>query len=196
MTTGLVALPSALARLLLSFLPGRSIPSLLGVSHRARRLCAGLHELNLSSCEKLDDVRFISSLMRLRTLDLSGCSKQLVDVSPLLSLTSLTALYLDFTHRDYRGSQLTDVSSLSALLALETLHLVGCGRLVDVSPLSTLASLTTLNLRRCSQLSNVSPLSSLTSLTSFEPVWLWSVEQCITLVILYLLNQLGPARVS
>ena len=48
---GLVALPSALAHLLLSFLSGRAIPSLLGVSHTARRLCACLHELNLSSCE-------------------------------------------------------------------------------------------------------------------------------------------------
>ena len=60
---GLVALPSALVRLLLSFLPGRAIPSLLGVSHTARRLCACLHELDLSSCEKLDDVRFVSSLV-------------------------------------------------------------------------------------------------------------------------------------
>jgi hypothetical protein len=49
----LTALPSALARLLLSFLPGRAIPSLLGVSHTARRLCAYLYELNLSSCNEL-----------------------------------------------------------------------------------------------------------------------------------------------
>ena len=50
---GLVALPSALARLLLRFLPGRAIPSLLGVSHTARRLCAYLYELNMSSCRKM-----------------------------------------------------------------------------------------------------------------------------------------------
>ena len=48
----LVALPTTLARLLLSFLPGRAIPSLLGVSHMTRRLCACLRELDLSSCEE------------------------------------------------------------------------------------------------------------------------------------------------
>ena len=51
-----MALPSVLARLLLSFLPGRAIPSLLGVSHTARQLCAGMHELDLSGCEELDDI--------------------------------------------------------------------------------------------------------------------------------------------
>ena len=81
--TGLVALPSVLARLLLSFLPGRIIPNLLGVSHTARRLCACLHDLDLSSCEELDDVRFLSSLVSLRNLDLSGCSDQLVALKTL-----------------------------------------------------------------------------------------------------------------
>ena len=66
--TGLVALPSALVPLLLSFLPGRSIPSLLGMCHAARRLCAYIHELDLSSA-----VRFLSSLVRLRLLNLSEC---------------------------------------------------------------------------------------------------------------------------
>ena len=49
--SGLTALPSDLARLLLSFLPGRAIPSLLGVRHTARWLCTCLHELDLSSCD-------------------------------------------------------------------------------------------------------------------------------------------------
>ena len=120
---GLVVLPSTLARLLLSFLPGRAIPSLLGVSHTARRLCACLYDLVLSSCKELDDVRFVSSLVRLRTLDLSGCSVQLVDVSPLSLLTSLNALYLGVDDDQY--SQLVDVSPFSALVALETLHVVG-----------------------------------------------------------------------
>ena len=141
-----MALPSALARLLLSFLPGRAIPSLLGVSHTARRLCACLHELDLSSCEELDDVRFVSSLVRLRTLDLSDCSEQLVDVSPLSSLTSLNALYLGLQCDVDRYGQLADVSPLSSLVALETLHLVGCEQLIDVSPLSTLTSLTSLDM--------------------------------------------------
>ena len=127
--TGLTALPSALARLLLSFLLGRAIPSLLGVSRTARRLCACLYELNLSSCEELDDVRFVSSLVRLRTLDLSKCSEQFVDVSPLSSLTSLDALYLGRSQDMWNQSiRVVNVSRspLSSLVALETLYLVGC----------------------------------------------------------------------
>ena len=102
---GLAALPSDLARLLLSFLHGRSIPSLLGVSQSARQMCVCIYGLDLSRCDKLDDVRFLSSLVRLRILDLSGCSKQLVDVSPLSSLTSLTTLYLRnvYGHRPAGG---------------------------------------------------------------------------------------------
>ena len=84
---GLVTLPSALARLLGSFLPGRAIPSMLGVSHTARWLCACLHEVDISSCRELDDVKFVSTMVRLRTLDLRDCSEQFVDVSPLSSLT-------------------------------------------------------------------------------------------------------------
>ena len=85
---------------------------------------------------------FVSSLVRLRTLDLSGCNKELVEVSPLSSLTSLNALYVDFTRRDkQRRGQLFNVSSISSLAELETLHLVGCEHLIDVSPLSSLACL-------------------------------------------------------
>ena len=158
---GLVALPSALARLLLSFLPGRAIPSLLGVSHTARRLCACLHKLNLSWCEKLDDVRFVSSLVKLRTLYLS-CCRRLSDATPLSSLTSLTSLNLRLCY------QLSDVSPLSSLTSMTSLDLSECGQLSDVSPLSSLTSLTSLNLNYCYQLSDVSPLSSLTSLTSLD----------------------------
>ena len=158
-------MPSALARLLLSFLPDRAIPSMLSVSHSARQLCACLYELDLSSCEKLTDVSFLSSLVRLRTLDLSECSYQLVDVSPS-SLTPLNAVYL--LNAFFRRSQLADVSPLSGFVALETLRLVGCVRLIDVSPLSSLTSLTSLNLSWCYLLSDVSALSSLTSLTTLD----------------------------
>ena len=105
---GLVALPFALAPLLLSFLSGRAILSLLGVSHTSRQLCTCLHKLDLSSCEELDDVSFVLSLVRLRTLDLSDCSEQLVDVSPLSSLTLLNALYLGCKH-SFCHRQLADV---------------------------------------------------------------------------------------
>ena len=162
-----MALPSVLEHLLLSFLPGRAIPSLLGVSHTARRLCACLHELDLSGCEELDDMRFASSLVKLWTLDLSDCSERLVDVSPLSSLTSLHMLYLGCGDNVGQYTQLVDVMPLSSLVALKTVHLVGCG-LIDVSPLSTLISLTSLDMSWCHQLSNVSPLSSLTSLTSLN----------------------------
>jgi len=54
-----VALPSTLARLLLSFLPGQAIPNLLGVSHAARWLCACLHDLDMSLCRDFDDFEFL-----------------------------------------------------------------------------------------------------------------------------------------
>ena len=136
--SGLTAFLSDLARLLLSFLPGRAISSQLGVSHTARRLCACLHELDLSSCEELVDLRFVSSLVRLRNLDLSYCRR------------------------------LSNVSSLSRLISLISLNLCVCNQLSNVSPLSSLASLTSLIMSGCSQLSDVSPLSSLTSLTSLN----------------------------
>jgi hypothetical protein len=113
----LTALPSDLARLLLSFLPGRDIPNMLSVSHTARRLCACLHELDLSRSRELNGVRFLSSLVRLRTLDLSYCCR-LNNVSPLSSLTYLTSLNLG------RCGQLNDVSPLSALTSLTSLDLL------------------------------------------------------------------------
>ena len=159
--TGLTALPSDLVRLMLSFLNGRAIPSLLSVSHTARWLCACVYELNLPPC--VDNVRFLSAFISLASLDLSWC--QLSDVSPLFSLASLTLLNL-------RGcAQLSDVSPLSSLTSLAYLNLSWCDQLIDVSPLSSLISLTSLDLGRCFQLSNVSPLSSLTSLTSLDLHW-------------------------
>ena len=80
--------------------------------------------MDLSACEELDDVSFLSSLVRMRTLELSECSAQLVDVSPLSSLTSLTTLHLRYAYA--RKGQLVDISPLSALVALETLHLIRC----------------------------------------------------------------------
>ena len=142
---------------------------MLSVSHTARRLCVCLHKLDMSLCQELDNVRFVSSLVRLRTLDLSDCSEQLVDVSPLSSLTSLTALYLNFTRSGVRRrGHLADVSPLSVLVTLQTLHLAGCEQLNVLSPLSTLTSLISLDMSRCDQLNSVSPLSSLNSLTNLN----------------------------
>jgi len=174
-------MPSALARLLLSFLPGRAIPNLLGVSHTARRLCACLHELDLSSCEELGNMRFVSSLVRLRTLDLSNCSEQLVDLSPLSSLTSLTSLNLH-----HRCGQQSNVSILSTLTSLASLNLsivllsaaqfissivphrldqLGPGLVWSAEQLA-LSSLSSLD-QRC-YISDLTPLSHLTSLTSLN----------------------------
>ena len=139
---------------MLSFLPGPAIPNMLGVSHTTRRLCACLHELDLSSCRKLEDVRFVSSLVSLRTLDLSDCSDQLVDVSPLSSVISLTSLKL------HNCRKLNNLAPLSTLTSLTNLHLRCCGELCDVSLLLTLTSLTNLDLSWCEQLLDVSPVKS------------------------------------
>ena len=91
---GLVTWTSDLARLLMSFLPGRAIPSLLGGSHTARRLCAYLYELDLSSCKEGDNgVRTLSSLRSLQQLDLSSCGISDDGVRALSSLTTLQQVF-------------------------------------------------------------------------------------------------------
>ena len=108
--------------------------------------------------------------MSVRTLDLSGCSEQLVDVSPLSSLICLNVLYLDFTgNGSDRHVQLAVVSPLSVLVELETLHLAGCKNIIDVSPLSTLTS-----------------LHDQLVLAAFV-----SAARCFTTLIPHLLDQLG-----
>ena len=142
---------------------------------------------------KLDDVMFVSSLVRLRTLDLSNCSLQLVDGLPLSSLTSLNALYLDYACLNcHLHGHLVDVSPVSSLVALQTLQLVGCGRLTDVSPLSFLTSLTSLDLSKSSQLVNVVPLSSLTSLISLRMCCCNRLGNVSPTIITHLLDQCGP----
>lgn len=187
------ALPSDIAHMLLSFLPGRSIPSLLGVSHTAQRLCTCLHELDLSSCEKLDDARFVSSLVRLRSLDLSDCSEQLDDVTPLSSLISLNCLSLGKRNDVvFLVSQLVDLSPLSSLVALKTLHLVRCGKVSDLLPLSTLTSLTSLDFRQM-LLAERCVTSVLPHLPDqLEPVRVSSVERCVNSVVSHLLDEVEP----
>ena len=90
---------------------------------------------------ELDDARFVSSLVRLRSLDLSDCSEQLDDVTPLSSLISLNCLSLGKRNDVvFLVSQLVDLSPLSSLVALKTLHLVRCGNVSDLLPLLTLTS--------------------------------------------------------
>jgi len=64
--------------------------------------------------------------------ELSLQNKQIVDVSPLVTLTSLTKLNLS-------QNQIVDVSPLTTLTRLQYLDLRG-NRIVDVSPLQTLIS--------------------------------------------------------
>ena len=81
---------------------------------------------------------------------------QIIDVSPLAGLTSLTELGIG-------GNPGIDVSLLAGLTNLSVLNL-GYNQIVDVSPLAGLTNLTRLYLYG-NQIIDVSPLSGLTGLT-------------------------------
>jgi hypothetical protein len=81
---------------------------------------------------------------------------EIVDLSPLSTLTNLATLYLSY-------NKIVDLSPLSTLTGLTRLYL-GCNQIVDLSPLSTLTGLTTLYLGG-NQIVDLSPLSTLTGLT-------------------------------
>jgi len=87
---------------------------------------------------------------------LTASSKDIVSLSGIENLTSLTNLGLDINH-------ITDISPLSTLTSLTELRL-NVNQISDISPLSNLKFLTRLSLIT-NQISGLSPLSTLTSLT-------------------------------
>jgi Leucine-rich repeat (LRR) protein len=111
-----------------------------------------IRTLNLSFRE-VSDLRPLSSLTSLQVLYLSRT--RVIDLRPLSSLTSLRELNLSYT-------QVSDVRPLSSLTSLQRLYLGGT-LVRDVRPLSGMTSLQILSLYTTG-VSDVSSLSSLTSL--------------------------------
>ena len=117
-----------------------------------------LKYLNLSNNYTLTDLRGLSDLTGLRTLNLRNCD--ITDLSPLSGLTGLRHLVLK------ENNSLLDLSPLSGLTGLTALNLRH-NDISDLSPLSGLSSLTFLDLRR-NDIADLSPLSGLVGLTTLR----------------------------
>ncbi len=102
---------------------GRGIRSLTGLEHAVR-----LRRLGIPDYHQIVDLSPLASLTNLVSLEVPG--NQIVDVSPLASLTRLERLNL-------RSNEIVDVSPLASLTRLEELWLGG-NEIVDVSPLASL----------------------------------------------------------
>ena len=86
-------------------------------------------------------------------------SNNISDLSPLMSLPHLTAVYLS-------NNAVSDISSLSKMIQLDQLDLSN-NAISDVSPLSKMTELTYLTLSN-NAISDVSPLSKMTDLTQLH----------------------------
>ena len=129
-----------------------------GIGISALSNLTALVELNLSDLGGLYNVRFLSGLTRLRTLDLSD--NAITDLSPLAGLTALRTLNLN-------ENTIHDLSPLAGLTELEVLELGVNLYISDLRPLSDLTGLRSLNLANNS-ITDLSPLSILTGLRTLD----------------------------
>lgn len=102
---------------------------------RARRLCGEKKFEQKNS--GLTDLSFLSSLLQLREIDVTG--NTLSDLTPLRSLTGLKCLYAGY-------NELSDLTPLASLSQLYALSLQG-NRVESLEPLRELRALNRLNLR-------------------------------------------------
>ena len=126
---------------------GWDIQSLAGLEHAVR-----VTSLGIPSYHQIVDLSPLASLTNLRELKVPG--NEIVDVSPLASLTRLERLNL-------RSNEIVDVSPLASLTNLRWLSLAS-NQIVDASPLASLTRLDYLTVG--SRIVDVSPLASLTNL--------------------------------
>lgn len=100
------------------------------------------------------DISPIASLTKLVDLSLIGC-ESIVDFSALEGLTNLQVLCLGAC------DGLSDLSPLSNLTKLEELDLTSCRAITDLGPLSYLSELRILDLSYASGISDLTPLENL-----------------------------------
>lgn len=123
----------------------------------------------------IEDIKPISGLKNLQSLDLSGnkitnldpleklvnlqylelSDNQVADLKPLAGLTKLSALYLG-------GNKITNVGPLAKLNRLQSLHL-DRNQITDIGPLATTTSVDVLGLRG-NQITDLKPLAKYTDL--------------------------------
>jgi hypothetical protein len=111
--------------------------------------------LPIGSHPVISDLTGLEYCVNLDTLHLEG--HNIRDLSPLVGLTNLTMLWLQ-----YSENKISDLSPLAGLTNLTTLGFPS-NEIIDISPLASLANLTYVYLDD-NQISDVSPLATLTSL--------------------------------
>ena len=135
---------------------GRGINSLDGIQH-----LHNLAVLNLGSNE-IQDVRLLSSLKKLHTLNLENNGITDLQSAHLDALSGLPLKHLNLNYnvvifRNGENIWLTDISILSAFTTLEELTLIE-NQITDISPLSALTNLRLLDLST-NAITDITPLA-------------------------------------
>ena len=147
--------PEDVASLTALTITSKDIHSLAGLEHLTI-----LQRLHLYYTNQIVDLTPLASLTNLTSLDLG--KNQIVDLTPLASLKNLTYLGL-------WQNQITDLTPLASLTNLTSLHLSG-NQVTDLTLLTSLTNLTLLRLGS-NQITDLTPLASLTNLTSLDLGW-------------------------
>lgn len=152
------------------------LPSELGMLTGLRHLSLGYRAATLTADGRLEwpldltrpkaaftDLRPLSALTGLESLDLSGASR-LSDLGPLSPLTELKQLDL------YDCAGVSELGPLATLCSLHDLKMSLCESFSDLRPLAALRSLTSLSIYRCRNVSRADPLADLVRLTDLKLV--------------------------
>ncbi|CAN1245426.1 Disease resistance protein L6 [Linum grandiflorum] len=135
-----------------------------------------LLHLEVSYCDKLENIRFIESLEGLDSLTLDwkeilpryfNPHKPFPDLSRLLNLKQLSISW---------WRQLPEVTGLGRLISLKTLKMIGCTSLRRLPDLSGLKNLENLDVSCCMSLKELPDISSLKSLEELN------VDECTELI--------------
>jgi hypothetical protein len=124
----------------------------------ALQTCSALTTLDMHGCAAVRSINSLRGCADLTDLNLSSCSKDLKDIEPIASLTSLTRLQLWAAHG------VKDLAAIGKLTALASLQLGRCKRINDISPLRSCIGLTELQLEDCKGIRSLSALGSCTAL--------------------------------
>ncbi len=119
-----------------------------------------LRTLRLYEARCVDNIDVLASLEHLCLLVLDNCRMDSVDA--LSSLTRLRSLELLGCHK------IRDIHGLAGLKSLRSLRLSGCDNLRDISALSQITSLEELSINGCELITRLPPLSGLTQLRKLD----------------------------
>ena len=119
-------------------------------------------ELDLSDHRTLRNIKALQRATKLTTLRLGGGNGLLVDLTPLQSLTSLSALVIRSCWA------LVDLTPLQSLTALTALSITGCRAITDIAPIVSLPKLYSLSLSDNAGIQNLGRINELSSLVELS----------------------------